>query len=137
MSNCIKNGIKVVNNVHPDILWLKLKKDLPRNFYVCFTYVSPSDSVYHTNKNFESADLFNWIRQDCAEFISKGNLLLMGDFNAYLPENFVDYIDNDHVLPVNIYNPNPAAEKYKSEWQTFVRNVQINTSQDIKWENIW
>ena len=80
MPNCIKNGIKVVNNVHPDILWLKLKNDffhLHRNLYVCFTYISPSDYVYYTKNNFEKADLFNWIRQNCAEFISKGNVLLL------------------------------------------------------------
>ena len=77
------------------------------------TYISPSDSVYYTNNNFEVADLFNWIRQDCAELISKGNVLLTGDFNAYLSKNFVDYTDNDVIdndvpLPANIYNPDPA-----------------------------
>ena len=83
--------------------------------------------MYYTNNNFESADLFNWIRQDCAEFISKGNLLLLGDFNAYLPKHFVDYIDNDaidnHVpLPVNIYNPDPPMPRNTSE----VRNINQN-----------
>ena len=83
--------------------------------------------MYYTNNNFESADLFNWIRQDCAEFISEGNLLLMGDFNAYLPKRFVNYIDNDaidnHVLlPVNIYNPDPAMPRNTLE----VRNINQN-----------
>ena len=45
--------------------------------------------------------------QDCAEFISKSNLLLMGDFNAYLPKNFVDYVDND---AIDNHVPLPASQ---------------------------
>ena len=86
-----------------------------------------SDSLYYSNNNFESADIFNWIRQDCVKFISKGTLLLMGDLNAYLPKHFADYVDNDaidiHVpLPVNIYNPDPAMPRNTLE----VRNIHQN-----------
>ena len=53
--------------------------------------------------------------------------MLLGDFNAYLPKQFVDYIDNDaidnHVpLPVNIYNPDPAMPRNTLE----VRNINQN-----------
>ena len=51
----------------------------------------------------------------------------MGDFNAYLPKGFVDYIDNDDIdnhvpLPVNIYSPDPALPRNTLE----VRNVNHN-----------
>ena len=53
--------------------------------------------------------------------------MLLGDFNAYLPKHFVDYIDNDaidnHVpLPVNIYNPDPGMPRNTLE----VRNIHQN-----------
>ena len=71
-----------------DIIWIQLKKDffnLSKNIFICFTYINPSDSDYYKNNNFTSDDLFEYIRQDCAELRPKGNILLMGDINAYLP----------------------------------------------------
>ena len=88
ISNLIKQDVKVVKNDHPDIIWIKLKKgffNLSKNIFICFTYISPSDSDYYKNNNFTSDDLFEYIRQDCAELRPKGNILLMGDINAYLP----------------------------------------------------
>ena len=86
-----------------------------------------SAHLYYTNNNFKSADLFNWVRQDCAEFISEGNLLLMGDFNAYVSKNFVNYIDNDDIdnrvpLSVNIYNSDPVMPKNTLELRDINQN---------------
>ena len=81
ISNHIKQGIKVVKNDNPDIIWVKLSKDffnLSKNLLICFTYISPSDSEYYKNKDLTSTDLFECIKLDCAEFMSNSNLLLMG-----------------------------------------------------------
>ena len=83
--------------------------------------------MYYTNNNFESADLFNWITQDCESLFPRVNLLLLGDFNAYFPKHFVDYIDNDAIdnpvpLPANIYNPDPVMPRNTFE----VRNIHQN-----------
>ena len=130
ISNLIKQGVKVVKNDHPDIIWIKLKKDffnLSKNIFICFTYISPSDSDYYKNNNFTSDDLFEYIRQDCAEFRPKGNILLMGDINAYLPSNATDYLTNDtfddHVpLPDNIYQPDNPLPRNTME----TRNINHN-----------
>ena len=95
ISHHIKQGIKVVKNDHPDIIWIKLSKDffnLSKNLYVL---LSPSDSEYYKNNDLTSTDLFEHIKLDCAEFMSNGNLLLIGDLNAYLPRGVTDLIEGD------------------------------------------
>ena len=84
--------------------------NLPKNLLICFTYISPSDSEYYKNNDLTSTDLFEYIKLDCAEFMSSGNLLLMGDLNVYLPRGVTDFIEgdimDDHVpLPDDVYQP--------------------------------
>ena len=75
-------------------------------------YKSPSNSIYFKNNEFNSDFLFGCIRQDCADFMTKGDILLMGDFNAYIPNNAfaIDYIEGDELdehipLPDDICHP--------------------------------
>ena len=77
--------------------------DIEENLLICFTYISPSDSEYCNDLT--STDLYDYIKLDCAEFMSNSNLLLMKDLNAYLPRGVTDFIEgdimDDHVpLPV-------------------------------------
>ena len=97
-------------------MWLKLSKDffkLDKDIYICFTYISPSNSVYFKHNDFDSDTLFDLIKQDCAEFMAKGKVLLMGDFSAYVPNDSLDYISDDHIpIPNDIYCPDiPLARK--------------------------
>ena len=99
-SKLIKDGVKIVKNSHQDIIWLKLRKEffkLDRHLFLCFSYISPSNSIYFKNNDFDSDFFFDHIRQDCADFMIKGDILLMGDFNAYIPNNAFDYIENDEL----------------------------------------
>ena len=93
-SKLIKDGVKIVNNSHQDIIWLKLRKEFFKLdiHLFCFCYISPSNSIYFKNNDFDSDFLFDCIRQNCADFMTKGDILLMGDFNAYIPNNAFDYI---------------------------------------------
>ena len=69
------------------------------------------------HNDFDSDTLFDLIEQDCAEFMVKGKVLIMGDFNAYVPNDLLDYISDDdlddHIpIPNDIYGPGiPLARK--------------------------
>ena len=112
-SNSIKKGVKIIRNNHQGIIWLKLEKEffkLDKDLYVCFTYISPSNSSYHRKNDFDSESIFDLIKQDSVEFMIKGNVIIMADFNAHVPINALDYIADDdldsHIpLPNNVYSP--------------------------------
>ena len=105
ISNFIRKGIKVIRNNHQDIVWLKIRKDffkLDKDLYICFTYISPSNSSYYRNNDTDSESVFDLIKQDCAEFMVTGNVMIMANFNAHVPHNSLDFIVDDdfdnHVL---------------------------------------
>ena len=112
-SNFIKKGVKIIRNNYQDIIWLKFEKEffkLDKDLYVCFTYISPSKSSYYRNNDFDTESIFDLITQDSAEFMIKGNVMIMADLNAHLPINALDYIADDdsdsHIpLPNNVYSP--------------------------------
>ena len=126
----IKNGVKVIKNDHQDIIWLKLSKDffkLDRDIYICFTYISPSNSIYFKHNDFDSDTIFDLIKQDCAEFMVKGKVLIMGDFNAYVPNDSLDYIgdddSDDHIpIPNDIYCPDIPLERKTMEFRELNKN---------------
>ena len=98
ISNIIKKSVTVIRNNHQDIIWLKLKKrllKLEKDIYMCFTYIIPSNSSYYKNNDFDNESIFDLIKQDCAEFVVNGNVMIMADFNAYVPNGSLDYIVND------------------------------------------
>ena len=73
-SKLIKDGVKIAKNSHQDIIWLKLRKEffkLDRHLFLCFSYISPSNSIYFKTNDFDSEFLFDCIRQDCSDFVTK------------------------------------------------------------------
>ena len=106
----IVKGVKIIKNTHPDIMWVKLDKvffNFDRDLYICFCYISPSSSQVYKQQNITSETLFDTIQEDCANFKSRGNLMVMEDFNAWVSKN---YIEGDNVLefsslPEGTYTP--------------------------------
>ena len=87
----IVKGVKIIKNTHPDIMWVKLDKvffNFDRDLYICFCYISPSSSQVYKQQNIMSETLFDTIQEDCANFKSRGNLMVMGDFNAWVSKKF-------------------------------------------------
>ena len=107
ISNFISKGMKVIRNNHQGTVWLKLRKDflkLDKDLYICLTYISPSNSSYYRNNDFDSESVFDLIKQDCAEFIVTENVMIMEDFNAHGPHNSLDFIANDDfVIIMSLY----------------------------------
>ena len=113
---------------HPDIIWIKLSKDffnLSKNLLICFTDISPSDSEYYKNNDLKSTDLFEYIKLDRAEFMSNGNLLLMGDLNAYLPRGVTDIMDDHVPLPDDVYQPDIPIPRNTMEMKNLNQNGKL------------
>ena len=96
--------------------------------FLCFSYRKVHLILfYFKNNDFDSDFLFDCIRQDCADFLTKGDISLMGDFNAYKPNNAFDYIEGDEIdqhipLPDDIYHPDIPLKK--TLWN-FVRLITM------------
>ena len=66
--------------------------------YLCFVYLSPTESTHLTSRD----NLWNLLEEEIAYYQDKGHILLLGDFNARTASNF-DYIELDS----NNYVPLP------------------------------
>ena len=129
----IKDGVKIVKNSHQDIIWLKLRKDffkLDRHLFLCFSDISPSNSVCFKDNDFDSDFLFDCIRQDCTDFMTKGDILLMVDLNAYIQKNAFDYLEDDELdehirLPDDTYHPDISLKKNNMEFREVNHNGKL------------
>lgn len=93
----IRKGIKIVRNTSPDIIWIKLDHsffNLPKDIFVAFIYISPKSSQYFIRNNLDLESVYNTLENDCAEFSKKGNICLLGDFNAHTADQ-PDFIVSD------------------------------------------
>ena len=62
--------------------------------------------------------------------MTKGDILLMGDFNAYIPNNAFDYIEGDELdeyipLPDDIYHPDIPLKRNTMEFREFNHNGKL------------
>ena len=63
-------------------IWCKLDKhhfNTPTDIYICAIYIPPQYSTFWNNHAF---DPFEMLEQDILQFQNKGEVLLLGDFNA-------------------------------------------------------
>ena len=104
-------GVKLIDKSMPDIIWFRLDKNFfhfEKDLYVCFLYIPPSNSSYTLKTNCDD-QLFQKIDQDINKFSSLGDIMLMGDLNAHINKDNLDFIVNevdDHLddfLPSNYY----------------------------------
>ena len=82
-----------------DRIWLQLKQDPGPDIYICAIYIPPHDSTSNSSLSTPWEDL----QLEVTSFNNKGNVVLMGDFNARtsnLPDFNFD-IDDD-------YSPSPS-----------------------------
>ncbi|CAG2194702.1 unnamed protein product [Mytilus edulis] len=106
-----EKGITYLKNVtkSQNRLWMKLDKSffgLQDDLYICGIYIPPKNSPHYNNE-------YEGLESEISFLSSKGNFLLMGDFNSRV-SNYSDFVANDenninltHILPDN----------YKSDFQ--------------------
>ncbi|MEW8546452.1 MAG: reverse transcriptase family protein, partial [Candidatus Thiodiazotropha sp.] len=78
----LKNGVKIVKNIHDTIIWLKLEKsffDQPEDFYICGAYIWGEDSPAF---NLYNIDLFEVLEDDINYYSNYGKVAVCGDFNC-------------------------------------------------------
>ncbi len=82
-------------------MWFKLNKHffgLDKDIYICNVYISPINSSFSSQRD----DIFSLIEEDITIFSSKGNCIIIGDFNARTNQE-ADFIvdDNDEFIPIS------------------------------------
>ena len=90
----IIDGISSLNSECNDLMWFKLKKEffnLTNDIFLCFAYISPSNSSYLKKMNVTTLDI---LKEDIVTYHMKGKILIMGDLNART-QCKLDYIQDD------------------------------------------
>ncbi|CAG2253499.1 unnamed protein product [Mytilus edulis] len=122
----ILTEIKLIDNSVNDIMWLKLDENyfgLTRDLFVCFLYISPANSSYTVRTNCDK-QLFDKLYNDVAKYGTSWEIMLLGDLNAHVKCDELDFITNevddtlDDFLPVN----------YEADCIHKLRNTEIPQS---------
>ena len=78
----LKKGITLQRSSHDDLVWIKLAANFfgfDRDVYVCTAYIVGASSPVTARYGVETIDC---LAIDCMNFAQKGDVLIMGDFNA-------------------------------------------------------
>ena len=103
LKNHIMTYANIIKSKSTDIIWVKLSKkfiDAPKDLYIGFVYISPRNSSYATNNDYQTWEI---LYQEINRYQSSGNIMLMGDFNARTGLN-ADFIENDSTNPNDLPN---------------------------------
>jgi exonuclease III len=114
----IRKGIKFLEDGNSEYQWLKLDKSffqLKKDIYLCTLYLVPQSSPYLTKMEI---NVLETIERDLIEkYNEKGDIILMGDFNARTgsEEDLIISDDTSHVpLSDNQYVIDTAVGKRSS-----------------------
>ena len=105
IKNEIRSGIKIIDSLGGDIIWIKIQKEffgLEKDIYVCFVYAAPLDSCYTKKLEY---DILDKVEEYILKFNKEGDVLLAGDLNAKtnIENDFVSDMQDDH-SPINNIN---------------------------------
>ena len=94
-------GVTFLKSTHSEYMWFKLNKrffGLDKDIYICNVYISPIRSSFSSQRD----DIFSLVEEDILRFSTKGNCIIIGDFNARTNCK-PDYIndDNDNFLSLS------------------------------------
>ena len=87
----LEKHISVIKNSQ-NFIWCKISKS-NNDLYLCGLYIPPETSKY-----FEP-ELFDKLQEDTITFSGKGNVLLIGDFNAIIDFNAIFNDIKDFIVP--------------------------------------
>ena len=105
----IKIGVKIVDTSHTDLIWIKLCRKffkLKKDLHIGGIYISPASSNYTKRTNVDKT-LFDKLESDIIKFQQNSSVLLLGDLNAHISSDDLDFIYNEEddvaskVLPGN------------------------------------
>ena len=105
----IKIGVRIVDTSHTDLIWIKLCRKffkLKKDLHIGGIYISPASSNYTKRTNVDKT-LFDKLESDIIKFQQNSSVLLLGDLNAHISSDDLDFIYNEEddvatkVLPGN------------------------------------
>ena len=108
ISKWLVTGIKVIDNSHSDIMWLKLDKNFfhfSKDLFCCFVYISPINSCY-TKRTGCDKIIFDKLESDISKYSILGDVMLLGDMNAHIKATELDFIKSDSDIYLDDFLPN-------------------------------
>ena len=97
MKRNIKAGVKIIDNSQNDMLWIKLCKNFfkfKKDLYISGIYISPASSGYTKRTGIDKI-LFEKLESDIVKFTPDNFVMIMGDINAHVNCNDLDFIRNE------------------------------------------
>ena len=97
IKHSVSKGVHVVDKSNCEYIWLKLSKHFfgfDNDIYMCFVYIPPANSSYAIRTDLNN-DIFDNIEKSISEFSKRGEVMIMGDLNAHINENDLDFIMHD------------------------------------------
>ena len=93
----IKIGVKIVDTSHTDLIWIKLCRKffkLKKDLHIGGIYISPASSNYTKRTNVDKT-LFDKLESDIIKFQQNSSVMLLGDLNAHISSDDLDFIYNE------------------------------------------
>ena len=101
-----------------NFLWSKIDKSAlgsSHDLFICGVYIPPENSSYFDN------EIFTDLENDIAHYSTKGNIMLLGDFNARTSKN-VDYISKEGSSYINDVTENSSLPRNRENFDNIINN---------------
>lgn len=116
-----------------NFLWCKISKDIlndKNDLFICGVYIPPEKSVYFEN------EIFDEFENDILCFASKGNIMILGDFNARTG-TLEDHISKDGNNFINDSSESSLQPKNRHNFDNQINNhgkqlINICKSSDMR-----
>jgi hypothetical protein len=96
IKNKFENYVSIVKK-SKNFIWCKISKQIlnvDQNLFLCGTYIPPEKSAYFDN------EIFDELENDIIHFESKGNIMILGDFNGRT-STIDDFVSKDGTNYIN------------------------------------
>ena len=121
----ILTGITLVDKSLSELMWFKMNSKFfgfEKDLFICFLYISPSNSTYAKKKSGLDKQIFSKLDDDIVKYSNQGEIMLMGDFNAHINCNEQDFIRNDSDSILDSFLP----KHYIADSVQMFINTQVN-----------
>ena len=119
-----RQGISILPIISEDFFWIKLNKqffNISEDLYICAVYDPPPGSSYSQR---QIRDPLETIEENVIEYSKKGNIMLLGDFNARTG-NLPDYVMGDSDIIIPMYTDDTIPNRLSQDHTTDTRGKHL------------